>query len=74
MNVLWEAMVTEMRAERAELDHRRHFTKDKEPIRLVRTDLAGWTEIKPAEDPEVVALRSATNLRQAADDDLFEVG
>lgn len=74
MNVLWEAMVAEMRAERLELDNRRHFTEEKQPIALVRSDLAGWTEIKPAADPELVAVKTATNLRQAADDDLFEVG
>lgn len=74
MNVLWEAMVSEMRAERLELDNRRHFTKDGDAIRLVRQDLAEWTEIKQAEDPELVAVKTATNLRQAADDDLFEMG
>lgn len=71
---MWEAMVDEMRAERAELDHRRHFTEDKKPVDLVRYQLADWTELKPAEDPEIVTARSSSALRNAADDDLFEMG
>lgn len=67
-------MVAEMRAERAEADQRRHFTPEKKPIELVRAQLSGWTEVKPAEDPEVITARSASSLRNAAGDDLFEVG
>lgn len=74
MNILWEAMVTEMRAERLEADNRRHFTPEKQSIELIREQLAGWTEQQPSEDPEMVALRSASAMRQAADDDLFELG
>ncbi len=71
---MWEAMVAEMRAERAELDHRRHFTPDKQPIELVRDQLTGWTTVRPAEDIETVTARSSGALRAAADDDLFEMG
>lgn len=71
---MWEAMVEEIRAERAEADQRRHFTEDKKPIELIRNQLVGWTDPRPAEDPEAVAARSSTALRAAADDDLFEVG
>jgi hypothetical protein len=67
-------MVDEMRAVRAELDHRRHFTEDKKPIELVRDQLTGWTELKPAQDPAVTVARSAAALHTAAGDDLFEVG
>lgn len=67
-------MVDEVRAERAEADHRRHFTEDKQPIELFRQQLAGWTDVHEAPDPEVVAARSATNLTTAARDDLFEMG
>lgn len=74
MNLLWEAMVAEMRAERAELDHRRHFTAEKKPIELVRAQLAGWTDLREPEDPELTVARTAGNFRDAADDDLFEVG
>lgn len=72
MNLCWEAMVSEMRAERTEADNRRHFTAEKQPIELVRAQLSGWTEIR--EDPEVIADRTASNLRTAAQHDLFEVG
>lgn len=74
MSLLWEAMVDEMRAERAELDHRRHFTEAKKPIELTRTLLAGWTDIAEDEDLEVVAARSGTHMRTAAESDLIEVG
>lgn len=72
MNLCWEAMVAEMRAERAEADNRRHFTEDKKPIELVRDQLAGWTSL--AEAPEFVAERSAGRMRDAARDDLVEMG
>ncbi len=72
MNLCWEAMVAEMRAERAEADSRRHFTPEKKPIELVRDQLAGWTSIP--DDPEIVAERSASHMRDASRDDLFEVG
>lgn len=69
---MWEAMVAEMRAERAEADHRRHFTEEKKPIELVRNQLADWTSLP--EDPAVSVERSAGHLATAAKDDLFEVG
>ncbi len=74
MNVIWETMIYEMRAERIELDNRRHFTEEKKPIELIRGQLREWTEVQPAEDPEIVGARSASNLQSAAQDDLFEVG
>lgn len=69
---MWEAMVAEIRAERAEADQRRHFTADKQPIALIRDQLADWTE--PREQPEFIAERSAGRLRDAAQDDLLEMG
>lgn len=72
MNLCWEAMVAEMRAERLEADNRRHFTPEKKPIELVREQLAGWTEI--TEPPEFVAARSAGHMRDASRDDMFEMG
>ncbi len=72
MNLLWEAMVAEIRAERDEADARRHFTADKKPIELIRDQLARWTDLP--EEPAFVAERSAGHLRDAARDDLFEVG
>jgi hypothetical protein len=74
MNVLWETMVAEMRALRAELDHRRHFTAEKQPIETARELLSEWTEPKEAEPLEIVVSRTASNMRTAAEHDLFEVG
>lgn len=67
-------MVAELRAERAELDHRRHFTEDKKPIELTRAVIQQWTTAHEAEDIETVTARSAISMRTAADNDLFEVG
>lgn len=74
MNILWEVMVTEMRAERLEIDNRRHFTEPKQQIDTARALLADWTTVSEPEDLHVVTSRSATNLRMAEQDDLFEVG
>lgn len=74
MLLLWEAMVAEMRAERAEADARRHFTGDGKQIELARAEIAAWTEPAPELDPEVIALRSGGALRAIANDDLIEVG
>lgn len=74
MNVLWETMVAEMRALRVELDSRRHFTPEKTPIETARELLSTWTEPDEPEDIEMVVTRTATNLRTAAEHDLFEVG
>lgn len=71
MNVLWEAMVAEMRAVRAELDHRRHFTEDKQPIELTRDLLVEWTGGTTV-DVQLTATRTATSLSLASD--LIEVG
>jgi hypothetical protein len=74
MNVLWETMVAEMRALRTELDNRRHFTGEKEPIETARGLLEQWTEPREVEDPQIVAARTASNFTMAARHDLFEVG
>jgi len=74
MNVLWEAMVAEMRATRFELDARRHFTEDRKPIELARDLIAQHTEPFIVESPDVLATRNAMNLRRAANADLIEVG
>lgn len=70
MNLLWEAMVDEMRAERLELDNRRHFTADKQPIETTRRLLTEWTG--EPEDLDMVAARTADNWRLAGDQ--IEVG
>jgi hypothetical protein len=74
MNVLWETMVAEMRAARFELDARRHFTEERQPIELARDLIAKHTEPFIAESPAVLATRNAMNLRRAANADLIEVG
>jgi len=74
MNVLWETMIDEMRAVRFELDARRHFTKEREPIELTRDVMAKWTDPRPARDPQITATRSALSLRRAASQGLIEVG
>lgn len=73
MNILWESMVDEMRALRLELDNRRHFTEEKQTIEHAREQLETWTEPREI-DPQVVVARSSTNMRTAAEHDLFEVG
>ncbi len=67
-------MIAEMRAERAELDHRRHFTPEKTPIALTRGLLAEWTSPPVPVDTETVTTRTAGALSAAASDDLFEMG
>jgi hypothetical protein len=74
MNVLWETMIDEMRAQRFELDARRHFTEEKKPIEMTRDVIAQWTNPAPVESPEVIAARTAMNLRRAASQNLIEVG
>lgn len=74
MNVLWEAMVEEMRAERTELDNRRHFTPEKQPIELVRALIAEWTTVDEPVDLQLVASHTAANFHSANEDDLFEMG
>lgn len=73
MNVLWETMIDEMRAVRAELDQRRHFTPEKQPIELARDLVTQWTggiERTPAD----IADDNAMSLRRAASQGLIEVG
>ena len=74
MNVLWESMVDEMRLTRMELDARRHFTEERQPIELARDLIAKWTEPYVAENPAVVASRNAMAMRRAANANLIEVG
>lgn len=71
---MWEAMVAEMRAERAELDHRRHFSPDKKPITLTRALLHEFTAPGRPVDLEQVASTTSLALSTAAADDLFEMG
>lgn len=65
-------MVQEMRATRTELDNQRHFTKEKQPIELVREHLAKWTEPREARSVEVAAATTAKNLNAAKH--LIEMG
>jgi hypothetical protein len=74
MNVLWEAMVEEMRLTRLELDTRRHFTEEKQPIELARDLIAKWTEPYEPVAPEVLAAQNAMAFRKAASHNLVEVG
>lgn len=67
-------MVAEMRAERLELDNRRHFTPDKQPIELTRQHIHRWTIGREAKPTETVVARTAGNLNTAAQDDLIEMG
>jgi hypothetical protein len=66
-------MVDELRAKQAEVDARRHFTKEGEHITDVRTLLAEWTEPEQA-DPVRAALATAGSLRIGAKDGFIEVG
>jgi len=74
MNVLWETMIDEMRLTRLELDTRRHFTEERQPIELARDLVSKWTEPYVPENPTVIATRNAMALRRAANADLIEVG
>jgi hypothetical protein len=67
-------MVAELRAKQAEVDARRHFTKEGQPIDDVRSMLAEWTEPAPERDLEQVALTTAGNMRSAAESGFIEVG
>lgn len=71
MNVLWEAMIAEMRAERSDIDSRRHFTAEKDPIVDSRR-LIDQLMTLADEDPEVITAHTATSLRIAGSD--VEVG
>lgn len=74
MNVLWETMIDEMRAVRFELDARRHFTPEKQPIEMTRDLVAKWTGNAPERTSEQAAAESALSLRHAASQGLIEVG
>lgn len=67
-------MVDEMRAERTELDNRRHFYKPGEPIELTRQHIHRWTIGREAAPVEVKVSRTAGNLSTAAQHDLIEMG
>lgn len=65
-------MIDELRAKQAEVDSRRHFTKEKEPITDVRSLIDEW--ISPPPSFEELAAQSASNLRNAAASGFIEVG
>lgn len=66
-------MVAEWRATQADVEARRHFTPEKEPIVDARGVIDGW--IAPAlESLETRAARSTTSLSKAAQIGLIEVG
>lgn len=67
-------MVAEIRAERMELDNRRHFTKPKEPIELTRQHIDRWTLPREAKPLEIITSKTAGNLSTAAEHDLIEMG
>lgn len=67
-------MIAELRATQLEADNRRHFTAEKQPIQLARTFVDEATTPGPTPDPQLMAAKTATNLRLAAEADLFEVG
>lgn len=66
-------MVAEMRAQRLELDNRRHFSGEGEPIQDSRAFIAELLEFEYP-DPEQVVAKSAMSFQTAAVDDVFEVG
>lgn len=63
-----------MRAERLELDNRRHFTKEGDSIELTRQTIDRWTLPREAKPIEVVTSKSAGNFSTAAQHDLIETG
>lgn len=74
MNILWETMIDELRLTRLELDNRRHFTEEKQPIELARDLVARWTEPYEPPNPEITAASTAMSLRKAAGHGLIEMG
>lgn len=74
MNVLWETMVDEMRAVRFELDARRHFTAERQPIELTRDVIAEWTGNAPEPSAQLRTHQTAMSLHRAASQGLIEVG
>jgi hypothetical protein len=74
MNVLWETMIDEMRAARFELDARRHFTAERQPIEMTRDIIAEWTGAQPEPSEDVIAAKTAMSLYRAASQGLIEVG
>lgn len=74
MNVLWETMIDEMRLTRLELDTRRHFTAERQPIELARDLVTQWTEPFTPPNPAILAADNAMSMRKAASHNLIEVG
>lgn len=74
--VLWEAMITEMRATYLDLHARATFTKDGENVRDTRGIVADWLKPKPSpqEQRETTAARSSSKLAAAFRDGFIEVG
>jgi hypothetical protein len=67
-------MIDELRAKQSEVDARRHFTKEKEPITDVRAVIDEWVNPPPPMSPEELAAHSASSLRTAAKSGFIEVG
>ncbi len=67
-------MVAEMRAARTELDNMRHFTPERQPIRLSRDLITEWSTPARPIDVEKAATKSASGFSTAAKSDLIEVG
>lgn len=65
-------MIAEYRALQADIDARRHFTEEKQPIMHARAVIADW--LKPDPTPQETAVHSAMNLRTAAESGVIEVG
>lgn len=74
MNVLWETMIDEMRAVRFELDARRHFTAERQPIELTRDVIGEWTGRRSELSSDAVAAKTAMSLHRAASQGLIEMG
>jgi len=67
-------MIAESRAERCELDARRHFVEPKQPIETTRQYIDRWTMPREAKPLEIVTGKTAGNLNTAAQHDLIEMG
>lgn len=67
-------MVAELRAKQADINSRRHFTKDGESIQDTREVIEDWLTPEPVIDPQQMIAASAANLRQAADSGFIEMG
>jgi hypothetical protein len=71
---MWEAMVGELRAKQVDINARRHFTPEKEPIRDTREVIEEWVNPAPPRPVHEVATATASSMRSAAESGLIEVG